>query len=205
MALARWRQPAGIRQRRLGACTAWAWEVAGSTSRLAASRCMWLMRMSVIGASARPNTPVRTRSTNLRCWTTAAFVPISPSNTTRTVNDQFDDRERAFENKYARDQEMQFKIVARRNRLLGKWAAQEDGADRGRGRSLCQGRDPRRFRGSRRRRRGPQGARRPDLGRRRHRRGRRSARRSSTRRSRRAASSSRRRADADGRRRDRER
>ena len=35
----------------------------------------------------------------------------------------FDDRERAFENMYARDQEMQFKIVARRNRLLGHWAA----------------------------------------------------------------------------------
>jgi hypothetical protein len=35
----------------------------------------------------------------------------------------FDDRERAFENIYARDQEMQFKIVARRNRLLGMWAA----------------------------------------------------------------------------------
>ena len=35
----------------------------------------------------------------------------------------FDDRERAFENQYARDQEMQFKIVARRNRLLGHWAA----------------------------------------------------------------------------------
>ena len=35
----------------------------------------------------------------------------------------FDDRERAFENQYARDQEMQFRIVARRNRLLGHWAA----------------------------------------------------------------------------------
>src|SRR5687767_10367891 len=35
----------------------------------------------------------------------------------------FDDRERAFENQYARDQEMQFKIIARRNRLLGHWAA----------------------------------------------------------------------------------
>ena len=35
----------------------------------------------------------------------------------------FDDRERAFESQYARDQEMQFKIVARRNRLLGGWAA----------------------------------------------------------------------------------
>ncbi len=35
----------------------------------------------------------------------------------------FDDRERAFENMYARDQEMQFKIVARRDKLLGLWAA----------------------------------------------------------------------------------
>ena len=36
----------------------------------------------------------------------------------------FDDRERAFETAYARDQEMQFKVAARRNRLLGHWAAQ---------------------------------------------------------------------------------
>ena len=35
----------------------------------------------------------------------------------------FDDREKAFENLYARDQEMQFKVIARRNRLLGAWAA----------------------------------------------------------------------------------
>ena len=39
----------------------------------------------------------------------------------------FDDRERAFESIYARDQEMQFKIVARRNRLLGQWAAKKMG------------------------------------------------------------------------------
>ncbi len=37
----------------------------------------------------------------------------------------FDDRQRAFETKFARDQEMQFKIVARRNRLLGQWAAKK--------------------------------------------------------------------------------
>lgn len=35
----------------------------------------------------------------------------------------FDDRERAFESQFARDQELQFKIVARRNRLVGEWAA----------------------------------------------------------------------------------
>jgi hypothetical protein len=35
----------------------------------------------------------------------------------------FDDRERAFEAKYARDEDMAFRITARRNRLLGQWAA----------------------------------------------------------------------------------
>jgi len=35
----------------------------------------------------------------------------------------FEDRENAFENKYAHDAEMQFKAVARRNKLTGLWAA----------------------------------------------------------------------------------
>lgn len=39
----------------------------------------------------------------------------------------FDDRERAFEAKHARDEEMQFRITARRNRLLGQWAARQMG------------------------------------------------------------------------------
>ena len=36
----------------------------------------------------------------------------------------FDDRENAFENKYAHDEEMKFKAEARRNKLLGLWAAE---------------------------------------------------------------------------------
>ncbi len=36
---------------------------------------------------------------------------------------QFDDRQRAFETKFARDEELQFRVTARRNRLLGEWAA----------------------------------------------------------------------------------
>ena len=35
----------------------------------------------------------------------------------------FDDRENAFESKYAHDPEMQFRAEARRNKLLGLWAA----------------------------------------------------------------------------------
>ncbi len=39
----------------------------------------------------------------------------------------FDDRERAEEAKFARDEEMQFRIQARRNKLLGQWAAERMG------------------------------------------------------------------------------
>ena len=35
----------------------------------------------------------------------------------------FDDRENAFEAKFAHDADMQFKAEARRNKLLGLWAA----------------------------------------------------------------------------------
>lgn len=35
----------------------------------------------------------------------------------------FDDRERAFEAKFARDEEMAFRVVARRNKLVGQWAS----------------------------------------------------------------------------------
>ena len=40
---------------------------------------------------------------------------------------QFDDRERAFETKFAHDEDMKFRITARRNRLLGEWAARQMG------------------------------------------------------------------------------
>ncbi|MEO0883859.1 MAG: DUF1476 domain-containing protein [Pseudomonadota bacterium] len=36
---------------------------------------------------------------------------------------QFDDRERAEEAKFAMDEALQFKVMARRNKLLGLWAA----------------------------------------------------------------------------------
>jgi hypothetical protein len=39
----------------------------------------------------------------------------------------FNDRERAFESKFAHDEEMKFRIMARRNRLLGEWAAAKMG------------------------------------------------------------------------------
>ena len=35
----------------------------------------------------------------------------------------FDDRETSFENKFKHDKELEFKATARRNKLLGLWAA----------------------------------------------------------------------------------
>lgn len=35
----------------------------------------------------------------------------------------FDDRERAFETQYAREEDLAFRIVARRNKLVAHWAA----------------------------------------------------------------------------------
>jgi hypothetical protein len=39
----------------------------------------------------------------------------------------FDDRENAFENKFAHDEEMAFRVTARRNKLVGQWAAAKMG------------------------------------------------------------------------------
>lgn len=39
----------------------------------------------------------------------------------------FDEREQAYENKFARDAEMLFRVHARRNSLLGRWAAEQMG------------------------------------------------------------------------------
>ena len=39
----------------------------------------------------------------------------------------FDDRKKAAEAKFKHDQEFQFKVVARRNKLLGLWAAEKMG------------------------------------------------------------------------------
>ena len=35
----------------------------------------------------------------------------------------FDDREKGFEKKFAHDEELQFKISARKNKYLGEWAS----------------------------------------------------------------------------------
>lgn len=39
----------------------------------------------------------------------------------------FDEREKAFERKFAHDEELRFKATVRRNRLFGRWAAEKLG------------------------------------------------------------------------------
>lgn len=48
---------------------------------------------------------------------------LATTDGSRVTMTTFDDRERAFEAKFAQDEEMQFRILARRNKLLGIWAA----------------------------------------------------------------------------------
>ena len=43
------------------------------------------------------------------------------------MSDAFKDREKAHEDKWAHEQALRFKIVARRNKLVGLWAAAELG------------------------------------------------------------------------------
>lgn len=40
---------------------------------------------------------------------------------------QFEGREKAYEKEFARNEEFDFKVVARRNKLLGLWAAEKIG------------------------------------------------------------------------------
>src|SRR3954469_7329451 len=42
----------------------------------------------------------------------------------------FDDREQAFERMFVHDEEMRFKALARRNKVLGQWAAEQMGLSR---------------------------------------------------------------------------
>jgi hypothetical protein len=43
------------------------------------------------------------------------------------MSGSFEKREKAFEAKWAHDEELRFKVYARRNKLLGLWAAAEMG------------------------------------------------------------------------------
>ena len=41
----------------------------------------------------------------------------------------FEDRKKSFEKKFAHDEELQFKVSARRNKYIGEWASQILGYD----------------------------------------------------------------------------
>ena len=51
----------------------------------------------------------------------------------------FDKREDGFEKKFAHDEELKFKASARRNKLVGLWAAEKLGMSGAGRRCLCQG------------------------------------------------------------------
>ena len=42
---------------------------------------------------------------------------------------KFDERKKSFEKKFAHDEELKFKVAARRNKYLGQWVSQKLGYD----------------------------------------------------------------------------
>jgi hypothetical protein len=47
----------------------------------------------------------------------------------KRMNSTLDDRGKGYESKFAQDQQLKFKATARRNKLLGLWAAKKMGMD----------------------------------------------------------------------------
>ena len=43
--------------------------------------------------------------------------------------EKFDDRKKSFEKKFAHDEELKFKVAAKRNKYLGQWVSQKLGYD----------------------------------------------------------------------------
>ena len=43
------------------------------------------------------------------------------------MSDKFSEREKGFEKKFAKDEELQFKIAAKRNKYLGQWISEKLG------------------------------------------------------------------------------
>ena len=43
--------------------------------------------------------------------------------------EKFDERKKSFEQKFARDEELKFKVAAKRNKYLGQWVSQKLGYD----------------------------------------------------------------------------
>ena len=41
--------------------------------------------------------------------------------------EKFDERKKSFEKKFAHDEELKFKVAAKRNKYLGQWASQKLG------------------------------------------------------------------------------
>ena len=54
-------------------------------------------------------------------------LPLSGSDGPIGTTAIFDNREKAFEIRFARDEELKFRVTARRNKLMGLWAARKFG------------------------------------------------------------------------------
>jgi hypothetical protein len=93
---------------------------------------LWLLRDHALGYMGKhPARQVDLRAAQATAALEAggANCDIRGNRRQEALMSSFEDRENAFENKFAHDAEMQFKAEARRNKLLGLWAAGLMGKD----------------------------------------------------------------------------
>jgi hypothetical protein len=64
---------------------------------------------------------------NLAVAPKTLYIPCLHNNNREIAMTTFDDRQKGFESKFALDEELNFKSIARRNKLLGLWAADKMG------------------------------------------------------------------------------
>jgi hypothetical protein len=68
-----------------------------------------------------------TTALNLLIYGQSLFMSLAKRPTGDALMTTFDKRQEGFEKKFAHDEELRFKATARRNKLLGLWAAEKMG------------------------------------------------------------------------------
>src|SRR6185295_12298984 len=88
-----------------------------------------------MGSTIAARSPVRSGAVPRFChvdlWISSRYarqdLPLSQTSVSEASMTTFDKREEGFEKKFAHDEELRFKANARRNRMLGLWAAEKLG------------------------------------------------------------------------------
>jgi ATPase inhibitor subunit zeta len=96
--------------------------VSGATRRRASPAALSSLLCGLVYIAQWIGTATLSADINVERPRRLPHIPARRDNPGATMN-TFDDRQKSFEKKFERDQDLQFKVNARRNKLLGLWAA----------------------------------------------------------------------------------